>query len=266
MARKATINIVQVKELFESGLSTYKVAEQLGCSQSYICKFMKNYNKKNPTNPIHVRDKSEAQKAFIEKNGHQRIGTTHSDESKAAISTKMGDFFESDKGTEVKKRIAEGRKEAWEGMSKAEQAENLTKMRTANRESMKIGEGSKFENYVAEELRKVGYILEQRTQNYTPGQLEVDIAIPDLKIAVEVDGPTHFTELYGPERLKRAKANDELKNGQLTTGGWDLLRIQDKSASLSPVRIKRITETLSKMIEDRKSRKGTVGQVIVIQP
>ena len=60
------------------------------------------------------------------------------------------------------------------------------------------GKGSRLERYIAEELRRRGYLVEERSIHYTAGKdFEVDLALPNELIALEVDGPTHFLLIYG---------------------------------------------------------------------
>lgn len=55
--------------------------------------------------------------------------------------------------------------------------------------------------------------------------LELDIYVPDLKFAVEVDGPMHRIPCYGEERLKAQIINDAIKDQQCTDKNIFLLII-----------------------------------------
>lgn len=267
MSRRSKINIDQVRELFENqGLSTYQVAGQLGCNQSHIFRLIKKYNVQNPTNPIKVRSKSEAQKRYMEENEHQRTGTSHSENSKIEISNKMKDFYESPDGDVAKQKIREVREEEWKNKSDDDKRAVVENLRVANREQMKLGKGSKFENFVAEELMLAGYQVAQREIGHVPGNMEVDIAIPQYAIAIEVDGPTHWSDIYGAVELQKVQTKDKVKDDALTVAGWDVVRIQDGSGSTTRARIIRILELLKTVVKTRKTSNSKTGKVYVIKP
>lgn len=57
------------------------------------------------------------------------------------------------------------------------------------------------------------------------GRLEIDIHIPAPKIAIEVQGPTHFYPLFGLKRLEESKERDARKKKQLEELGFTLIEI-----------------------------------------
>lgn len=54
---------------------------------------------------------------------------------------------------------------------------------------------------------------------------EVDIVIPDRKIAVELNGPVHYFPLFGEDKLAKIKAADLSKQAELEADGYELLVI-----------------------------------------
>lgn len=40
---------------------------------------------------------------------------------------------------------------------------------------------------------------------------ELDIFIPSLSLALEINGPTHYNPIYGKDKLIKTQANDKLK-------------------------------------------------------
>lgn len=255
MSKKSKVSIEEIRTLSEQGLSTYKIADKLGCNQSHVYRIMQKWNKTHPDNPVKVRSKSEAQKLNIEAGGHQRLGTHHSDESKLRTSDTMRDFYESDAGAAAKTKKSEDKKAEWAKLPDEKKVEIVTNMRTASKEQMKLGRGSKFENYLADGLKSLGFEVEQRTHNYTPGQkMEVDIAVPSYSVAIEVDGPTHWdASVYGQEALQVVQERDKIKNDLLNSGGFDVLRLQDKTGACTRARIMRVSEMLKDIMERRKS-------------
>lgn len=259
MPRKSSIDMNEVRRLIEvEKLSTYKVAAELGCNQSHVVRLIAKFNKNNPSNPIKKRNKSEAQLNYLKTSGtHQREGTVHSEDTKDAISDKMRDFYDSDEGEAAKDKIREFRQQEWAEKSEAERAEILNDLKQANRAKMQSGEGSNFENYLAEQLTENGYLVEQRTKTWTPGnQFHVDIALPSQKIIIEVDGPTHWSPIYGDAELAKVQAKDGRKDAVLINNGWCILRVQDGSGSTTRARFKRVLDMLHE-IEYSKAVPGT---------
>jgi len=55
----------------------------------------------------------------------------------------------------------------------------------------------------------------------------VDITIPELKIAIEWDGPLHREPIFGDEHLAQVQANDKAKDYLLKSRGWKVIRVID---------------------------------------
>ena len=247
MPRKSSFDMTEVRRLVEvEKLSTYKVADELGCNQSHVVRLIQKFNKANPSNPIKKRNKSEAQKNYLKQTGtHQRDGTTHSEDTKDAISDRMREFYDSDEGEAAKERIREFRQQEWAEKSDAEKTAILEELKQANRAKMQSGEGSNFENYLAEQLTAHGLQVDQRTKAYTPGnKFHVDIALPNEKIIIEVDGPTHWQPIYGEVEMNKVIAKDGKKDAVLIANGWNILRVQDSSGSTTRARFKRVMDAL----------------------
>ena len=258
MARKSSIDMSAVRRCIEvEKLSTYGTADKLGCNQSHVVRLIAKFNKENPSNPIKKRTKSEAQKNYIKRTGtHQRSGTTHTDEAKEQISDSMKDVYDGPRGDEIREKISQQRQEEWANMSSADKAEILETLKSSSRAKAMSGEGSNFENFLAEKLDEYGYIVEVRTKSYTPGQrFHVDIALPNEKIIVEVDGPTHWSPIYGDDELRKVEEKDKLKDNTLTAVGWNVLRVQDSSGSTTRARFVRVLEqieNIKKYLDENK--------------
>lgn len=252
MPKKSSIDMNEVRRLIEvERLSTYGVADRLGCNQSHVVRLIAKFNKEHPKAPINKRDKSEAQKNFIERSGtHQRSGTLHSDESKEKISDTMRDIYDSPQGDEIREKIANQRQEEWANLTEAQKANVLQNLKQTSRAKAQSGEGSKFENFLADELKGHGLKVEQRTKNYTPGQkFHVDIALPVERIIIEVDGPTHWSPIYGDSELLKVQQKDSAKDNILNMSGWNVLRVQDGSGSTTRARFVRVWEQIERIKE-----------------
>lgn len=250
MPRKSTLDMDEVRRLIEvEKLSTYKVAERVGCNQSHIVRMVAKFNKQNPNNPIKKRNKSEAQLNYIKQTGkHQREGCEHTDQTRDRISDKMREFYDSEEGEAAKDRIREFRQQEWAEKSGAERQAILNDLQAANRAKMQAGAGSNFENFLAEQLADQGFRVEQRTKTWTPGQkFHVDIAMPNEKIIIEVDGPTHWAPIYGEEELHKVEVKDARKDATLNANGWNVLRVQDVSGSTTRARFMRVLDTIKQI-------------------
>lgn len=237
------INAQVVRELYlEQGLSMRSVAETIGVPLATLSRFMKKQG-------IFARSKGEAQKNFLKENDHQMKGRRHTAETKKKISSKLGEFWDSlsdDEREEVKKKIGSAWRRKWAGMSDAERKLMMEGLSARARDAQ--GQGSRLERFIAEELRKRGYVVEERTTNYTTGKdFEVDLALPKERIAIEVDGPTHFLPIYGEEHLAQQQERDARKDDMINTTGYSVLRIRDNNGPLSQLRIDKIVQAIDEV-------------------
>lgn len=250
------INAQVVRELYlEQGLSMRRVAEEVGVPLATLSRFMKKHG-------ISARSKGEAQKNYLKENDHQMKGRKHSDETKKKISSSLGEFWDSltdEEREEVKKKIGSAWQRKWAGMSDAERKLMMESLSARARDAQ--GQGSRLERFIAEELRKRGYVVEERTTNYTAGKdFEVDLALPKELIAIEVDGPTHFLPIYGEEHLERQRERDARKDDMINATGYSVLRIQDNNGPLSQLRIDRIEQAIKEIQADGRTSVWYVEQ------
>jgi very-short-patch-repair endonuclease len=113
----------------------------------------------------------------------------------------------------------------------------------AIRESAEIG--SKTERYVSAALEEEGYGVIIHARNLIQSQaLEVDMFVPDLKTAIEIDGPSHFEPVWGPDRLRKQQSADTAKQGLLMNNGYALIRVKQLDRSMSVKRMKDVYELI----------------------
>lgn len=240
----AEINEQDVRRLYlDKGLSMRKVAEAVGAPLATLSRFMKKHG-------IIARDKGQAQKNYLRGHDHQMKGRKHTAETKKQISASLGDFWEGltdEEREEVKRKIGSAWKRKWELMSEQERKLMMEGLSSKAKESQ--GQGSRLERFIAEELRKRGYFVEERSTNYTAGKdFEVDLALPTERIAIEVDGPTHFLPIYGEEHLERQQERDARKDDMINSIGYSVLRVRDNNGSLSILRINRIEQAIQEIV------------------
>lgn len=87
------------------------------------------------------------------------------------------------------------------------------------------GNRSQAEQIIIDMLRFHFKNLKVLTNDKTAIGKEIDIYLPELKFAIEVDGITHIKPIFGEETLKRTQASDKLKTLLLEDAGIKLYRV-----------------------------------------
>lgn len=214
---------------------------------------------------IKSRDKASAQSIALKsgRGTHPTQDKGHSDESKEKISEGVAENWDG-LSDEVREERREQSKEQWAKMSEADKRRMRDKATPALRKASQ--EGSKLEKYIQKCLTKAGYVIEYHRKNLIPNaNLEIDIYIPELATAVEIDGPSHFLPIYGQATLDKTIQSDNEKNGLLRYNGVMVLRVAQTRKTLSQKAMrdtwKAIEENLqaiSKKMPEKKDRFKTI--------
>lgn len=208
-----------VKFYVDEGKSVREIAEYFG---TYANRVRRLFIKLG----IPLKDKSEAQKEALlsGRSKHPTKGTKRSESTKKKISEGTYEYWQQlDDFT--RKQQCHHLQDYWNGLSPEEKKEIQHLSSIGRRKAAK--EGSKFELFLAEYLTKRGMnvILHKKGAIINP-TLEIDLLIPALKTAIEVDGPTHFLPIHGEEKLKKQQRADNEKNGLLINSGWVIVRFK----------------------------------------
>lgn len=67
--------------------------------------------------------------------------------------------------------------------------------------------------------------VQENVRNVLQSKLEIDIFIPSLKLAIELNGPVHYIPMYGQEKLDKVKDKDLLKQAEINQLGFNLIII-----------------------------------------
>lgn len=113
-----------------------------------------------------------------------------------------------------------------------------------NNRHKKIGvKRSRLEDLIVNRIRSEfpGLALSMNNRTILKGGYEVDILIESLKLAIEINGPTHFIPIYGQAKFARIQLNDTGKALQLKDLGFSLVLI-DASDSRDMRRSAKIAE------------------------
>jgi len=197
---------------------------------------------------INIRDKSVAQKNALKtgRSQHPTQGKERSEETKNKIGTGVMTSWENLDDETLEKRKEKARQN-WENLPEEVKENILHEANTAVRQASKTG--SKLELFLFNRLLQDGYVVEfHKEQNLLNTKLQLDLFLPKLNIAIEVDGPSHFAPVWGEDTLKRNKGYDNKKTGLILGKGLSLIRVK-QSKDFSKARATIIYRELLKSIE-----------------
>jgi very-short-patch-repair endonuclease len=175
---------------------------------------------------IKIKNKSEAQANALKsgKAKHPTMGKSRPKDVKNRIGHAVMKSWESLDEATLKQRKNKA-KENWDKMDEHVKEQILQRANSAVREASK--KGSKLELYLLDKLLKDGYKVDfHKEQTLSNTKLQIDLFLPTLNIAIEVDGLSHFEPVWGSETLKRNKKYDNKKTGLILGKGLVLIRIK----------------------------------------
>lgn len=212
---------------------------------------------------IKSRTISEAQTVALknERTTHPTEGKEHSDETKMKISEQMAKTWSIMDDEEREYRSEIGR-EYWDSLSQAEKDKLRSDAGAAIRKAAK--EGSKLEKFLYDTLTNDRFIVEfHREQFITNQRLQVDLFLPELHTAIEVDGPSHFRPIWGQEVLDRNRHADNQKSGLILSQGWCLIRLR-QTQSLSQIYLREVYAELKECLGNIKRKFPARGNRLIV--
>lgn len=231
--------------------SMNRLAEALGI---YVNKIKRDAAKLG----LKTNSLSEAQKKALS-NGvskHPTAGTKRSAETIAKMSKNIREAFlkwdDKKRAQDKIKKSAKIKKQKNKPYLSSKKIEGIQKA---------ARHGSKLEIHIFNELAKK-YSIEFHKED-TLGQTEfhIDLFLPKFKIAIEIDGPAHYKNIWGQDKLDKNKEKDTRKTGYILQKGYYLIRfINDKKFSLAYGNS--VVELLTKFIENIKNKNQTEKQII----
>tara|TARA_R100000278_G_scaffold116687_1_gene96240 strand:- start:189 stop:974 length:786 start_codon:yes stop_codon:yes gene_type:complete len=228
-------------------LSFAAIAKQLN---TYANKIRRDANKFK----IPIRDKSQAQSNALKQGVHKHPtkGKQRTEEEKSKIGLGIHESWNNLTDAELEERKRKA-KQSWEKLSDNKKANILNSALAGVRESSKTG--SKLEKFLLKSLIDNGYKVEfHKEQVLSNTKLQIDIYLPELTTAIEVDGPSHFEPVWGQETLARNQQYDRKKTGLIIGKGMKLIRIQQQK-DFTPTRAKLIFDKLQKTLSNLKDSK-----------
>lgn len=208
----------QVLELyFNQQLSLRLVADKLGTYPNKVRRFLVE-------NGYELRDKATSQNIALDvgRSEHPTKGKKRSKKTKRKIGRAIERVWE-ERPPELKAALAEKSKERWHERTE-QQAEEFRK-KAADGVRRAGVYGTKLEQFLLARFRKHNFEPQyQREDLVFSERMRVDIFLSRDKIALEIDGPTHFTPIWGEEYLQQKIASDNKKNGLLLYCGFHVIR------------------------------------------
>lgn len=78
---------------------------------------------------------------------------------------------------------------------------------------------------------------------------EVDITIPEIKVAISWDGPFHRKPIFGEKKLNRVVIRDKKKIKSLQNKGWKIIVVVDDSSKMIETRIESVVNKIISIID-----------------
>lgn len=199
---------------------------------------------------IALRNKSEAQKNALNTGVHKHPtkGSQRTEETKHKIGMGVMDSWQELSEEELNNRKILA-KEQWNKLSDDKKQQMLKLANEAVRKSSK--EGSKLEKFLLTKLLSDGYSVDfHKEQILSSSKLQIDLFLPKLNVAIEVDGPSHFENIWGDDTLDKNTKYDQKKQGLLAGKGIKLIRIK-QMGDFSKTRANIVYEKLLSLINNK---------------
>lgn len=233
------------------------IAEKYGTYSNKIRRDAKKLN-------IPIRDKSSAQKNALTtgKHKHPTKGTNRSNETKNKIGKSVMGAWDKLTPEQLKSRKQKS-KDNWEKLTNDEKEYRQKAATQAVRVSSKVG--SKLEKYILTSLINDSYKVDfHKEHSLVNTKLQIDLFLPTMNIAIEVDGPSHFLPVWGDDALKKNIAYDQKKEGLILGKGWHLIRIKQLK-DFSKTRSQIIYQQLIQAIKTLSLSNTKTAQKITIE-
>jgi very-short-patch-repair endonuclease len=213
------------------------IAVEMGTNETKIRRALKFLG-------VPIRSYAEAQSVAISQGiaKHPTKGKKLSKETINNISAQRSKAW-LDLPEDEKQKFRDLKKEQWNNMTESAKENLRSAAYAAIRESAEIG--SKTERYVSAALEEEGYGVIIHARNLIQSQaLEVDMFVPDLKTAIEIDGPSHWLPVWGDDKLKKQQSADTAKQGLLLANGYAIIRVRQIDKSMSVKRMKDVYDLI----------------------
>ena len=240
----------KLARLYDEGYSLRELADKFGVSHMQVKRILLKAGHK-------LRDSSEAQSNFMKRNPdkHPTRGKKREEKTKLKISETYSKYLEDGE----RERRSKAAKTRWENLGEAEKEVIRKKTSSAFRATAKTG--SSLEKFIMASLSNAGYVAEFHKELLIENnKMHIDIFLPSISVAIEIDGPSHYIPMFGQEILDKTIDSDTEKNGLLLSRGITIIRVKHLNSSLSKFKKHTFMEELKKTLE-----KKPVGELIRLE-
>lgn len=253
----AIVNGAKLRHAYLEELKSVPViAQEMGTNETKVRRALKFLG-------VAIRSYAEAQSVAISQGiaKHPTKGKKLSKETINNISAKRSQAW-IDLSEEDKQKFRDTKKEQWSNMTESAKQELRSAAYAAIRESAEIG--SKTERYVSAALEEEGYGVIIHARNLIQSQaLEVDMFVPDLKTAIEIDGPSHWLPVWGEGKLRKQQSADTAKQGLLLANGYAIIRVRQFDKSMSVKRMKDVYDLILSELRKIEEEFPPVGKRLI---
>jgi very-short-patch-repair endonuclease len=207
------------------------------------------------------RDKRDAQQIALKvgRSIHPTKGRERSEEERYNISKGQAEFWEHCDPEKIEKARQYAQAQ-WARMSEEDREALLASARDAARKT--ATEGSKLEIAIMTALARAGYQVEhQKDDILIDPRLRIDLFLPELSTAIEVDGLSHFAPIWGEENFRRNMLADQKKLGLLISLGIKVIRVKNTRNSLTLVMMRRTIDMVLQAVEQIEN--GTLEKKLI---
>lgn len=198
---------------------------------------------------IPIRNKSEAQSNALKsgKHKHPTKGQSRTEETKSKIGLGVLQSWENLDEKTINERKQKSLA-AWNKLDENSKQNLIKKANTAVRATSKTG--SKLEKFLLEQLVGDGYKVDfHKEQTLSNTKLQIDLFLPKMNTAIEIDGPSHFLPVWGEDALNKNQKYDNKKQGLILGKGYVLVRIK-QTKDFSKTRAGLIYNQLEALLKD----------------
>ena len=101
----------------------------------------------------------------------------------------------------------------------------------------------------------MGYFIEFHKKGIIPNEnLEIDLYLPEIGTIIEVDGPSHFLPIWGPEKLHKQIKADSHKTGLILSKGFVIIRVKSFGNFVSLSGKEKLLTTLGNQLKQIKKK------------
>lgn len=211
---------------------------------------------------IPIRNKSEAQKNALKtgKHKHPTKGQNRSEETKNKIGFGVMKSWENMDEIELEQRKQKA-KDSWNNLSDDEKSQLVKLANDAVRKTSKTG--SKLEKYILDFLLSNNYKIDfHKEQILSNTKLQIDLFLPTMGIAIEVDGPSHFLPVWGDDVLQKNIKYDQKKQGLILGKGLTLIRIK-QTKDFSKTRAQQLCNDLLGLLNSIQTTNTTTKNFVI---